>query len=142
MGAASQRPQDRYGEVALLLDALDLVLHSAASATSGTPDSPQTILDHPSSADSDIIESSPEVSKAAQAVSQTDKYADSLLWGLRALEAMAKQGTLAEPCSQMLTEYILQRIVMLSRDWPMEVGQAAAQVSMSHAAWASRCHMA
>ena len=139
MGATSQRPQDRAGEVALVLDILDLVLHSAAVATSRSPDSPQMILDDPSSAGSDQQQPSdppdcsPELSKAAQPASQTNNYADSLLWGLRALEAMARQGSLTQPCPQMLTEYILERIVMLSRNWPLEVGQAAAQVSIIHA---------
>ena len=156
MGATTLKPQDLYGEAALLLDTIDLVLHSAAlaSATAAAAaaagaaaaaaittmcDSDQMILDDPSSSypgqqqqpDCPREDSNDKPRSARQPVSQTEEYGKSVLWGLRAIAAMAKQDGLAQRCAHMLMEYVLERIVLLSRDWPVEVGQAAAAVSMS-----------
>ena len=180
MGGASHNAQDTHGEAALLLDILDLVLHSAAVAPTSAatrmtidvtqadqaiPDDPSSIkpdLHDPGSTMSDFAGPSSTTSdlddpssihdeqhqqqqqpascndsrdnrtEARQTVAQTDQYAASLLWGLRAVAAMAKQDGLTQPCAHMLTEYLFERVVLLSRDWPVEVGQAAAEVSMSH----------
>ena len=149
MGATTLKPQDQYGEAALLLDTVDLVLHSAALASSAASavaaittmcGSDQMILDDPSSSCPDQQQqpacpredSNDTPRSARQPVSQIKEYGKSVLWGLRAIAAMAKQDGLAQHCARMLTEYVLERVVLLSRDWPVEVGQAAAAVSMSH----------
>lgn len=159
MGATTLKPQDQYGEAALLLDTVDLVLHSAALASSAAAEaaaaasaasavaaittmcgSDQMILDDPSSSCPDQQQqpacpredSNDKPRSARQPVSQIKEYGKSVLWGLRAIAAMAKQDGLAQHCARMLTEYVLERVVLLSRDWPVEVGQAAAAVSMSH----------
>ena len=154
MGGSSQQPHNILGELALLLDTLDLILHSKA-ASHAPADSPHTRMDDSGSADLDqqtdkCAESpqcggsaqpvsqtdksgvSPQLTTAAQSVSQTDKYADTMLWGLKALGAVAKQGVLNQPLERMLTDYLLECIVMLSGDWPVQVGQASAEVSMHH----------
>lgn len=145
MGGTSQKPQDMHGEAALLLDILDLLLHTAAvsstAAATGSmaaPDSDQMILDGQGSSGPDQQQlacphqkRSDKPNLARQPVLQTVGYGDSVLWGLRAVAALAKQDTLAPFCAQMLTEYVLERFVLLSRDWPVEVGQAAAEVSMN-----------
>ena len=150
MGGTTLKPQDVHGEAALLLDTIDLVLHSAAvasatpaagaaaAAITNMPDSDQMILDDPSSSVHDRQQqpacphenSSDKFGPARQPASQIQGYGESLLWGLRAIAAMAKQGGLVQDCAHMLTEYVLERIMLLSRDWPVEVGQAAAAVSM------------
>lgn len=154
MGGTTQKPQDVYGEAALLLDTIDLVLHSAAvsSATAAAapapapaaaavailPDSDQMVQDDPSSSVHDqqqqpahSHENSDKPWSARQPALQRQGYGESVLWGLRAVAAMAKQDSLVQHCAHMLTDYILERIVLLSREWPVEVGQAAAAVSMS-----------
>lgn len=154
MGGTATQPQDMHGEAALLLDTIDLALHSAAvasavaaaavapAAAAGTitSDSDHMILDDPSSSGPDQQQqpaergqdsNSNEPGLARQPVSQTEGYGTSVLWGLRAVDAMAEQDSLPQHCVHMLTEYMLERAVLLSRDWPVEVGQAAAAVSMS-----------
>lgn len=148
MGGTTLKPQDQYGEAALLLDTIDLVLHSAAvasataaaaPATTTMPDSDHMILHGPSSSGLDqqqqfacpFENSNYKPRSGKQPVSQTDEYGRVVLWGLRAIAAMAKQDSLARHCAHTLTEYVLERIVLLCRDWPVEVGQAAAMVSMS-----------
>ena len=165
MGETTLKPQDQYGEAALLLDTIDLVLHSAAvaSATAAAapaaapaapaapaatlaaaaittmPDSDHLILHDPSSSSPDQQQqfaclrenSSDKPASGKQPVSQTDEYGRVVLWGLRAIAATAKQDSLARHCAHTLMEYVLERIVLLCRDWPVEVGQAAAMVSMS-----------
>ena len=154
MGGTSLKPQDLCGEAALLLDTIDLALHSsavasataaaaaaapAAAAISTKSDSDQMILHHPSSSVPDQQQQSAcpyenrndKPCSEMQTVSQTEEYGKTVLWGLRAIAAMAKQEALAQHCAHMVTEYVLERIVLLCRDWPVEVGQAAAAVSMS-----------
>lgn len=163
MGGASYKPQDMHGEAALLLDTLDLVLHSAAvaSASVATTVQPDQLLqddlssiipdlDDPSLTMSGLNNASSTVPdqqqqqqhacggdssrkprETRQTAAQTDQHAASLLWGLRAVAAMAKQGALTQPCAHMLSDYLLERVVSLTLDWPVEVGQAAVEVSMN-----------
>ena len=56
--------------------------------------------------------------------------AEALLWGLYALQAAAsKPGCLPPECLKLATDYVIDRFVMLSRDWSLEVAEAAVQVS-------------
>ena len=56
--------------------------------------------------------------------------AEAMLWGLHALQAAAsKPGCLPPECVKLATDYVIDRFVLLSRDWPLEVAEAAVQVS-------------
>ena len=147
MGGTSQRAEDVHGEAAMLLDILDLILHSqaTAAAVSSTSD-PMTSNDNSLRQDHpDVWQhcqspgSSTNPEQAHQPCSLTESCGESLEWGLKALDAMAKQclltGLATQPCTCLLTDYLLDRIVLLSREWPMHVGQAAAQVRANQACW-------
>ena len=110
LGGVSATEQDAQGEVALLLDALDLVLYTA-QATASTAVS---------------NDNSEELSNPSEAALQA--LAECLAWGLQALTTAAKRVQRSQPCSKMMGAYVLERFVLLASDWPITVCQQALEV--------------
>ena len=136
-GGISQKAQDVPGELALLLDILDLALHHSATrkdaevidqaqlistkTAAGTSDhAPQHSMEI---ADMDIAKDTSSAAKEAQ----MPDLADCVLWGLHAVNAAAKM-VCVHNCSKMLSEYVLERMVLFSKDWPLGPGQVAVEV--------------
>ena len=133
LGGVSQSACEAHGEVALLLDILDLILHCSATA-SDADDQPHILHSSPSTSDTD-----PQCSEdngamdvtmvQAPAAGQTHDWTDCLAWGLRAINEAAKTMQDHQACTRMLSEYVLERIVLFSKDWPADVGRVATEVS-------------
>ena len=115
----------------MLLDILDLILHCSAT-TSSADDQPQILQSDPSTSDADLQYSvdndAVEISKDTASAGQMHDWADCLAWGLRAVNEAAKTVHGHHACTRMLGEYVLERIVLFSRDWPADVGQIAVEV--------------
>ncbi len=143
LGGVSQKAQDVPGELALLLDILDLALHQSATCrdaevhdqaqlisiktAAGTSDhAPQHSMD---TADMNIAKDTASATKGAQ----MPDLADCILWGLHAVNAAAKMVCVHESqaCSKMLSEYVLERMVLFSKDWPLGPGQVAVEVRLT-----------
>lgn len=134
-GGISQDIRNAHGEIALLLDILDLVLHTALASPAWGPESPHLSSTDDSSKscanDTSELQAGSNSSQAphsdgAQSLSQN--LTECCLWGLHVLVAAAKQTHAAHACTKVLREYMLERIVLFSRDWPIAVGQVAVQV--------------
>ncbi len=144
IGGVSQKAQDVPGELALLLDILDLVLHHSATckdaedahdqaqlisiktAASTSGHAPQHSMD---TADIDIAKGTASAAEAAQ----MPDLADCVLWGLHAVSAAAKMVCVhkSQACSKLLSEYVLERMVLFSKDWPLGSGQVAVEVRLT-----------
>ena len=157
LGGISQKAHDVPGELALLLDILDLALHHSATckdaevhnqaqlisiktaaisittATSTSDHAPEhsiNIADHDMDiADTDIAKDTASAAKGAQ----MPDLADCVLWGLHAVKAAAKMvcGHKSQACSKMLSQYVLERMVLFSKDWPLGSGQVAVEVRLT-----------
>ena len=150
LGGISQKAQDVPGELALLLDILDLALHhsatckdaevynqaqlisikTAASTSDHAPEHSINIADHDMDiADTDIAKDTASAAKGAQ----MPDLADCVLWGLHAVKAAAKMVCVlkSQACSKMLSEYVLERMVLFSKDWPLGSGQVAVEVRLT-----------
>lgn len=144
MGGVSQSAHDAHWELALLLDILDLILHCSAT-TSSADDQPQILHSDPSTSAADLQDSvdgnAEELSRDAASAGQTPDWADCLAWGLRAVNEAARTVHEHQACTRMLGEYVLERIVLFSRDWPADVGQVAVEVghNLLHNSPSSRC---
>jgi hypothetical protein len=143
LGGVSQKAQDAPGELALLLDILDLVLHHSATckdaevhdqaqlisiktAASTSDHAPQHSMDI---ADTDIVKDTASAAKAAQ----MPDLADCILWGLYAVNAAAKMVCVhkSQACNKMLIQYMLERMVLFSKDWSLGSGQVAIEVRLN-----------
>lgn len=148
LGGVSQKAQDAPGELALLLDILDLVLHHSATckdaevhdqaqlisiktAASTDDHAPQHSMDiaDTDTADMDTAEDTASAAKEAQ----MPDLADCVLWALHAVNAAAKMVCVhkSQACSKMLGEYVLERMVLFSKDWRLGSGQVAVEVRMT-----------
>lgn len=130
-GGVSQGARDAHWELALLLDILDLILHCSAT-TSSADDQPQIVHSNPSTSAANLQDSvdgdAIEISKHQASAGQLHDWADCLAWGLRAVNEAAKTVHEHQACTRMLSEYVLERIVLFSRDRPADVGQIAVEV--------------
>ena len=143
VGGVSHKAQDVPGELALLLDILDLVLHHSATckdaevhdqaqlisietAASTSDHAPQHSMDV---ADMDVAKDTAAAAKGAQ----LPDLAECILWGLHAVNAAAKMVCVhkSQGCSKMLREYVLERMVLFSKDWPLGPGQVAVEVRLT-----------
>ena len=150
LGGASQDAKDAHGETALLLDMLDLILHTV-TATSIIDDPAQLIDGNAESSPSADIYQQPTEKAVADSHSREASdsnaagmhgLAECVLWGLHALSAAAKQIHGSQPCAAMLSEYVVERFVAFSKDWPLEVAQTAAEVRLAGMArlYHTNCH--
>ncbi|KAA6412940.1 MAG: hypothetical protein FRX49_13761, partial [Trebouxia sp. A1-2] len=143
LGGVSQKAQDVPGEVALLLDILDLALHHSATCNDAEVHEQAQLISiktaastsDPASqhstdiADMDIAKDTASAAKEAQ----MPDLADCVLWGLHAVNAAAKMVSVykVQACSKMLSEYVLERMVLFSKDWQLGSGQVAIEVLYS-----------
>ncbi|DBA94183.1 TPA: hypothetical protein ACH3X1_001814 [Trebouxia sp. C0004] len=143
LGGVSQKAQDVPGELALLLDILDLVLHHSATLKDAEVHDQTKLIsiktaastcDHARRhsmdiADMDIINDTASAAKGAQTANLTD----CMLWGLHAVNAAAKMACVhkSQACSKMLNKYVLERMVLFSKDWLLVTGQVAVEVLYS-----------
>ena len=138
VGGISQDIRNAHGEIALLLDTLDLVLHTALASPAFGPESPHLSSsddsskscanEHLHTSELQAGSNSSQASDSDGAQSLSQDLTECCLWGLHVLVAAAKQTHAAHACTKVLREYMLERIVLFSRDWPIAVGQAAVQV--------------
>ena len=164
LGGISQKAHDVPGELALLLDILDLALHhsatckdaevhnqaqlisiktaaisittaaisikTAASTSGHAPERSINIADH----DMDIadMDTAKDTASAAKGAQMPD-LADCVLWGLHAVKEAAKMVCVhkSQACSKMLSEYVLERMVLFSKDWPLGSGQVTVEVRLT-----------
>ena len=150
LGGISQKAHDVPGELALLLDILDLALHhsatckdaevhnqaqlisikTAASTSDHAPEHSINIADHDMDiADMDTAKDTASAAKGAQ----MPALADCVLWGLHAVKEAARMVCVhkSQACSKMLSEYVLERMVLFSKDWPLGSGQVAVEVRLT-----------
>jgi len=143
LGGVSQKAQDVPGELALLLDILDLVLHHSATCKDAeVHDQAQLISiktaastsDDASQHSTDIadMDTAKDTASAAKEAQMPD-LADCVLWGLHAVNATAKMVRVhkSRACSKMLSEYVLERMVLFSKDWRLGSGQVAVEVRLT-----------
>ena len=97
--------------------------HPAENAASNTD------LANPVPQPDGLTASSGEVCKAAHAVPSA--LAEALLWGLNALLASAsRQQGLPTQSIKLMTDYVVDRFVLFSCDWPLEIAEVAVQVGV------------